>query len=136
MGIIVDRKTNPFSELDNNPQTSIVATSLTIPHTIVVQSIEITNLGDADIGINLKFVRSSPAIEILLIKNFIVPHFNSFREFKDRTIFNSVDLVESPGVGGGTLQYAVGITDQLLCYSNGVNQKFNCRVQYLVLNET
>jgi hypothetical protein len=134
MGIFVNYLSNPFSNLDDNPTTAIVETSLVQPHTIWVQAIIITNLGNADIGINLKFVRSTPATEIFLVKNFSVPAFNNPKEFKDKTLFNTVDLVDVLGIKKN-LQYGIGATEKLICYSNGYTQKFDCCVEYSVLND-
>jgi len=133
MGIFIDYKSNPFNNLNNTPQTIVETTA----NTLWVQSIIITNLGESDIRINLKFVRATtPSVpEIFLTKDFLIPAATNPREYRDRTLFNTVDLVEVLGIKKN-LQYGVGLTESLVCYSNGYSQVFDCCVDYSSLNES
>lgn len=132
MAQFVEYKSDPFSGLSNAKQTLVEVDE----HNIEVTRITITNLGEEDIRINLKFVRTSllSGTETFLTYNFLVPNYNSPREYKGKVIFNTVELVKLLGIGK-TLEYNDDYTDSLVCYSNGYTQKFDCTVDYCVLND-
>lgn len=134
MGIFTAYKSNPFSNLANVPQTIITATTSSW-----IQAIIITNLGEEEIGINLKFksISGTGTTEIFLVKNFGIPSFRNPIAYKDKTLFNTVDLVDILGIPKN-LQFAVSppLTESLICYSNGYSQQFDCCVEYTQLNST
>jgi len=133
MGIFVNYPSNLFSSLSDTPQTIIQTTT----NSIWVQAIIVTNLGEEDIRVNLKFVRDTGSItEIFLAKNFLVPNYKVPREYKDKTLFNTVDLVDTLGIKKNLQYFSIpNLTESLVIYSNGYNQKFDCSIEYTLLNE-
>lgn len=134
MSIFVDYLSNPFSNLSNSPQT-IIETST---NSLWVQSIIITNIGEEDIRVNLKFVRNitdpASSVEMFLAKNFLVPSYKTISAQKEVSLYNTVDLVKVLGIPMN-LQYTPNIAEGLAIYSNGYTQKFDCSVIYSRLNE-
>lgn len=134
MSIFVDYLSNPFSNLSNTPQ--IIITTST--NSLWVQSLIITNIGEEDIRVNLKFVRTitdpSGSVEMFLAKNFLVPSYKTISTQKESILFNTVDLVKVLGIPMN-LQYTSNIIESLAIYSNGYTQLFDCSVIYSRLNE-
>jgi len=137
VSIFVDYLSNPFSNLSNTPQ--IIITTST--NSLWVQSLIVTNLGEEDIRVNLKFMRTTThlsdppsTIEIFLAKNFLVPSYKTISNQKELVLYNTVDLVKVLGIPMN-LQYTSEITESLTIYSNGYTQIFDCSVIYSRLNE-
>lgn len=134
MSIFVDYLSNPFNHLSNTPQIIV----MTSTNSLWVQSLIVTNIGEEDIRVNLKFVRNvtDPLenVEIFLAKNFLIPSYKSISSQTEPMLFNTVDLVKVLGIPMN-LQYTSNITESLAIYSNGYTQIFDCCVIYSRLNE-
>jgi hypothetical protein len=134
MSIFVDYLSNPFSNLSNTPQIII----MTSTNSLWVQSLIVTNTGEEDIRVNLKFMRNitDPLgnVGIFLAKNFLIPSYKTISTQKEVSLYNTVDLVKSLGIPMN-LQYTSNITESLAIYSNGYTQLFDCSVIYSRLNE-
>ncbi len=134
MSIFVDYLSNPFSNLSNTPQAII----MTSANSLWVQSLIITNIGEEDIRINLKFVRNITdplgSVEMFLAKNFLVPSYKTISAQKEISLYNTVDLVKVLGIPMN-LQYTYNTTESLVIYTNGYTQIFDCAVIYSRLNE-
>ena len=133
MGIFVNYLSNPFTGLKNIPQTIIE----TGTNSLWVQSLIITNTSADDIRINLEFIRYVNGVintKNFLAYNFLIPSYKNPREYKNTTLFNTVDLVDVLGIKKN-LEYTSTITESLVCYSNGTQQIFDCDVSYALLNE-
>jgi len=134
MGIFVNYLSNPFTRLsDNNSQIIIQTTT----NTLWIQSLIITNTSEDDIRINLKFIRHVNNVlstEMFLSYKFLIPSYKNSKQYNNRVLFNTVDLVDILGIKKN-LEYSSTITESLVCYSNGVQQIFDCDVSYALLNE-
>jgi hypothetical protein len=134
MSIFVDYLSNPFSNLSNTPQIII----MTSTNSLWIQSLIVTNTGEEDIRINLKFMRNiiDPLgnVGIFLAKNFLIPSYKTISSQKEPVLYNTVDLVKVLSIPMN-LQYTSNITESLTIYSNGYTQIFDCSVIYSRLNE-
>ena len=134
MSIFVDYLSNPFSNLKNTPQIII----MTSTNSLWIQSLIVTNTGEEDIRINLKFMRNitDPLgnVGIFLAKNFLIPSYKTISSQKEPVLYNTVDLVKVLGIPMN-LQHTSNITESLTIYSNGYTQIFDCSVIYSRLNE-
>ena len=110
-----------FTEINKTPTTLITTDS----HTLVINSLIVCNRGRAPIRFYLKKVRtgSSPT-EIFYINEF---------EIK---AYDTVDIVKEKGLNI-FLQYSQtpSVSDSLVCFSNGLSQKFDCELNYAQLKE-
>lgn len=119
--VFVDYLSSPFANLANNKQMILSATS----NVLVVNSIIVCNLGGQNIRFNLKKVRSQiTPVEIYYLNEL---------EIK---AYQTIDVIKELGFNI-FLQYQPlpAISDSLVCFSNGLNQKFDCEVCYSSLNE-
>ena len=119
--IFVDYLSAPFAKLANNKQTILSATS----NVLVVNSIIVCNLGGQNIRFNLQKVRGQATpIEIYYLNEL---------EIK---AYQTIDVIKELGFNV-FLQYqqTPTISDSLVCFSKGLNQKFDCEVCYSKLNE-
>lgn len=133
MGTLATYPSSPFPNLSSTPQT-IFSNST---DTGLLEGINITNTSDQDILINLKCRKIILGVttEIFLAYNFTIPSWRDPREYKDRTLFNTVELVKELGIKKN-LDYTGGVTNVLIIYSNGYSQKFDCSVEYVQLTQT
>lgn len=117
----VDYLTIPFSNLANNKQVILSATS----NVLVVNNIIVCNRTGQSIRFNLKKLRSQDT----LVEIF---HLNEL-EIKP---YKTIDAIEELGFNIFlTFQQTPAISDSLVCFSNGLNQKFDCEVNYSSLKE-
>jgi hypothetical protein len=130
VSIFVDYLSNPFSNLITTGTNSLW-----------VQSLIVTNTGEENIRVNLKFIRTTThlsdppsIIEIFLAKNFLVPSYKTISSQEPPVLYNTVDLVKVLGIPMN-LQHTPEITESLAIYSNGYTQIFDCSVIYSRLNE-
>ena len=117
----VDYETSPFANLANTPQTILSATT----NVLVVNSIIVCNRTGRSLRFNLKKLRAQDTpVEIF--------HLNEL-EIKP---YKTIDAIEELGLNI-FLQYqqTPAIGDSLICFSNGLNQTFDCEVLYSKLNE-
>lgn len=123
MGIFVDWLDISFRELSNKKVTVLTADI----HTLRVTGINISNQGEQDIRLNLKKVSiqipASNSTDIFLLSDF---------EIKGRSSVNLVDII-----GEQTLRFSMApnIIENLICFSNGYTQKYDCDISYMQLNE-
>ena len=110
-----------FTGINKTPTTLITTDS----HTLVINSLIVCNRGRTPIRFYLKKVRtgSSPT-EIFYINEF---------EIK---AYDTVDIVKEKGLNI-FLQYSQtpSVSDSLVCFSNGLSQKFDCELNYAQLKE-
>ena len=89
MSIFVDYLSNPFSNLKNTPQIII----MTSTNSLWIQSLIVTNTGEEDIRINLKFMRNitDPLgnVGIFLAKNFLIPSYKTISSQKEPVLYNT-----------------------------------------------
>lgn len=119
--VFVDYLSSPFANLANDKQMILSATS----NTLVVNSIMVCNLGSQNIRFNLKKLRSNGIpVEIFYLNEL---------EIK---AYQTIDIIKELGFDI-FLQYqqTPEINDSLICFSNGINQKFDCEICYTKLNE-
>ena len=125
----VDYPSNSFGNLNNSPQIILETTS----NTLFINSIIITNTTDSDIRINIKNqINTGSPIEQFLIYNFPIPSYRTVDFSKN--YFNTMDLIQKLGLQL-FLQYSSTLNEKLLCYSNGREQYFDCKVTYTLFNE-
>lgn len=133
MGSFLDYKSNIFSGLEKVPQTIVAATE----NNIWVNAIILTNLGEEEIRVNLQLTRtftSGSPLTIYLAYNFPIPSYKSPRKFGEKTLVNTVELVEFLGIRKN-LEHTNSFSDSLKCFSNGYTQIFDCSVDYAALKE-
>jgi len=133
MGAFINYLSNPFTGLKNIPQVVIKTTT----NSLWIQSLMITNTSQDDIRINLQFTRTVNGVITLqsfLAYNFLIPSYKNPREYKNTTLFNTLDLVDVLGIKKN-LEYTSTLNESLIIYSNGLTQIFDCDVSYALLNE-
>lgn len=121
MGIFVDYSSNVFANIANGP-TAILSADANV---LVLNSIIICNRGPDSIRFNLQKARDAEGgVTIFYINEF---------EIKP---YNTVDVIAEFGLQI-FLQYSLtpSVSDSLICFSNGYTQKFDCEVNYTILNE-
>jgi len=93
---------------------------LSVEKPTFLNAVNICNITDSNIRINLQIIRLlvSPSIENFLVRNVLIPS-NESR--------NLISL--------GDLEVFLQDGDNLLCFSNGYSQIFDCAVCYTTLNE-
>ncbi len=93
---------------------------LSLEKTIFLNSVNICNTSEDNIRINLQIVRllEDPTQENFLIKNVLIQPNESL---------NLISL--------GGLEVFLKNGDNLLCFSNGYSQVFDCTICYTELNE-
>ena len=121
MGIFINYSSNVFAGITNTPTTILTADT----HVIVVNSINVCNLGTENIRFNLQKLRTQATPATISYVN----------QFEIQT-YDTVDIVAKFGIQI-YLQYSTTprISDSLICFSNGYTQKFDCEITYTVLNE-
>lgn len=89
--------------------------------TCVLNGVNICNLTNSNIRINLKIIRllSDPSIETYIVKDVLIQP----NESKNLLSLGSLEIFLENG-------------DNLLCFSNGYSEIFDCTVSYTILNET
>ena len=110
-----------FAGVNKTPTTLITTDS----HTLIINSLIVCNRGRTDMRFNLKKIRTGNSpIGIFYINEF---------EIK---AYDTVDIVKEKGLNI-FLQYSQtpSISDSLVCFSNGLSQKFDCEVNYTALKE-
>jgi len=123
MGIFVDYPSNPFANIIDIPTTILT----TDTHPLQVNGLIVCNRVAQTIRFNLKKVRAqlSP-VEIYYINEF---------EIK---AYETVDVVARLGLQI-FLRYMTTpnpiISDSLICFSNGYQQRFDCEISYTRLND-
>lgn len=126
MGVFVNYEPLPFADLANTPTTLLSTDSINYPHTIIIDSLTVTNLINQTIRFNLKKNREQTnPISIYRIKEF---------EIKP---YQTIDILNYLGLQL-MLYYSVtpSITENIVCFSNSPAQKFDCEITFSVLNET
>lgn len=89
--------------------------------TCFINGVNICNLTNSNIRINLKISRllSNPTIENYIVKDVLIQP----NESKNLLSLGSLEIFLENG-------------DNLLCFSNGYSETFDCTISYTVLNET
>ena len=126
MGVFINYEPLPFANL-NSVQTTLIGTdSINYPHTLIINGISLTNLGNQSIRFNLQKnrVQTSP-VTIYKVKEFEVKAYQTI----DVIDYFNMQLV---------LKYSTSptITENLVCFSNSPSQLFDCEITFSVLNET
>lgn len=131
MGAFINYAPALFPNLTYNQQVILESSA----NTIYVNSITVCNTSSNDIRINLikKIIGSNlSSDQTFLIKNFEIP-------MPATNKISTVELVSYFGLNEFMPVYTVnGITytGQLIIYSNGINQNFDCSVNYSAFVET
>lgn len=109
-------KTIPFNNLADSKTILLSAEK-----TLFLNGVNICNRTNDNIRINLKLVRllSDPTIENFIVNNVLLQPNQSC---------NLLSL--------GSLQIFLEDGDNLLCFSNGYNENFDCTLCYTELNES
>jgi hypothetical protein len=97
--------------------------------TISISSMTICNTGNIDLRFNMKrvFTRTTPISEIYKIKNHLLKVGETFDPLKFYDICLTLPVIYSDE----------GITtSSLVIYASGINQKFDCGIDYFILKET
>jgi len=123
-----------FANLDNVPQVVLQS----IAHTLYVDSITICNLSTNDIRINLikKIIGSDSSVNQTFIAKNIVVESPTSAKIEVRSTVNLVSLFGLTMFLPVFTENAITYTTQLICYSNGINQNFDCTVDYTTFVET
>lgn len=121
MGIFVNYSSNLFPGITNIPTTILTANT----NVIIVNSINVCNLGTDNIRFNLQKLRTQAT-----------PVTISYVNQLEIQTYDTVDIVAKFGIQI-YLQYSAtpSISDSLICFSNGYTQKFDCEITYTILNE-
>lgn len=123
-----------FSNLTYDKQVILQSTT----HTIYVDSITVCNTSNNDIRINLikKIVGSdSNTKETFLVKNIEVPAPVTGKTSSTSTI-NLVSLFGLQIFLPVNTINGITYTSELIVYSNGINQNYDCSVDYSIFIET
>lgn len=129
--IFINYATISFPNLTYNQQIILQSTA----NTIHIDSITVCNVSSNDIRINLvkKTIGSDlSSSQVFLVKNFEIPVASADK-------ISTVDLVSYFGLNEFlpvSTTNGVTYTSQLIIYSNGINQNFDCSVNYSILVET
>ena len=127
MGMFINYEPLPFANLSNQQTTLIGTDSVNYPHTLIINGISLTNLGNQPIRFNLKKNRvQTIPVSIFKIKEFEVKAYQTI----DVIGFFDMQLI---------LKYSntnFNITENLVCFSNSPIQLFDCEITFSVLNET
>ncbi len=110
----IDYKTLPFNNLSDSTEVLLSAEMSTW-----VNAVNICNLSDDNIRLNLQFVRSLNVDE---------PTYTPIRQNVLIQKNESLDLIKD-------LKIQLENGDNLLCFSNGYNEKFSCLLCYTELND-
>lgn len=127
----INYATIAFANLTYNQQIILQSTA----NTIHIDSITVCNVSSNDIRINLvkKTIGSDlSSSQVFLVKNFEIPVAAADK-------ISTVDLVSYFGLNEFlpvSTTNGVTYTSQLIIYSNGINQNFDCSVNYSILVET
>lgn len=127
----INYATISFANLTYNQQIILQSTV----NTIHIDSITVCNVSSNDIRINLvkKTIGSDlSSNQVFLVKNFEIPVAAADK-------ISTVDLVSYFGLNEFlpvSTTNGVTYTSQLIIYSNGINQNFDCSVNYSILVET
>ena len=94
---------------------------LSAEKTCYLNGVNISNATNANIRINLQIIRLlvTPVVESYLVKNLLIQPNQSL---------NLMSL--------GNLKVFLENGDNLLCFSNGYTELFDCTICYSILNET
>ena len=121
--MFVEYLSAPFAGLNDTKQT-ILSADL---HVLVVNSIIVCNRTGQNIRFNLQKARmqgEQPVTTFLLNELEVKP-------------YSTVDAIKEIGFNVFlTFQQNPSVIDNLVCYSNGLKQIFDCEVFYSQLNET
>ena len=120
--MFVEYLSRPFAGLKDTKQTILSANE----HVLVVNSIIICNRTGQNIRFNLQKARmQNTAVTTFLLNEL---------EIKP---YSTVDAIKEIGFNVFlTFQQNPSVIDNLVCYSNGLKQIFDCEVFYSQLNET
>ncbi len=127
----INYATISFPNLTYNQQIILQSTA----NTIHIDSITVCNISSNDIRINLvkkTIDRDLSSSQVFLVKNFEIPVAAADK-------ISTVDLVSYFGLNEFlpvSTTNGVTYTSQLIIYSNGINQNFDCSVNYSILVET
>lgn len=121
MSIFVDYDNAIFPNLSNTKTTLIAADS----NALWVNSIIVCNRSKQTIRFNLQQIKSSTdTSEVFLINEFEIDPLES------------VDVLNKLGLTLNLKFSAIpGVSDSIVCFSNGSTQVFDCTVVYSKLNE-
>ena len=124
----------PFPNLTNVPQVILQSTA----HTLYVDSITICNLSTNDIRINLikKIIGSDSSVNQTFIAKNIVVESPTSAKIEVRSTVNLVSLFGLTMFLPIFTENAITYTTELICYSNGITQNFDCTVDYTTFVET
>lgn len=127
MGVFINYEPLPYANLSNGQTTLIGTDSINYPHTLIINGICLTNLGNQSIRFNLKKnrVQTTP-VSIFKVKEFEVKAYQTI----DVIGYFNMQLI---------LKYSNTspiVTENLVCFSNSPSQLFDCEITFSVLNET
>ena len=97
--------------------------------TISISSMTICNTGNIDLRFNMKriFTRGTPISEVYRVRNHLLKVGETF----DPLTFYNIQLTLP------VMYDDAGITtSSLVVYASGINQKFDCGIDYFLLKET
>jgi hypothetical protein len=130
----INYSTDIFSNLNYNRQTILQS----IDHTLYVNSITICNRSANDIRVNLvkKIIGSdSSSTQGFMINNVEVQAPTTGKTDSKSTL-NLVSLFGLKIFLPVMITNGVTYTTELICYSNGITQNFDCTVDYTTFVET
>ena len=137
MGAFIKPLINQFNNLANVPTVIVQTDEIINPNWMDVESITFCNVSPQPIRISLRRITYENGVQSAT--NLLVnQHELNIPGNKESTI----NIVKDYGLDL-QIQYENGsppltptITDQLLCYSNGYTQIFDCEVNYISYKET
>lgn len=126
MGIFVENLNKPFAGLNNVPTTLLETGAMIDPHTLIVNSILVTNKGTDVIRFSLQQVTTGDNPSTVLLANLEpIPSRGTINIVGEICSHISLTYTTTPDV-----------SESLVGFSNGIVQLYDCVVTYTRLNET